>query len=159
LAGRFGQALKFARGLGRRFAPATTSYQAFIKLLVRWTADLRKELVLEYQLVMEREFPDHFRIAGYVPLGGDGSKLQLARTRSNEARYSPAKTRAKKGKKRRRTRRRKQSRQARAQQRGDKKADSPQMALTLLHTTWRCGFHGTGGWGLTTAANGNSCST
>jgi IS4 transposase len=133
LSGRWDQALKFARGLGRRVAPAQASYQAFIKLLVRWTADLRKDLVLEYQMVMEREFPDQFRIAGYVPLGGDGSKLQLARTRSNEARYSPAKTRAKKGKKRRRTRRRKQSRQARAQQARDKKADSPQMALTLLH--------------------------
>jgi hypothetical protein len=133
LTGRFGQALKFARGLGRSFAPATTSYQAFLKLLVRWTADLRKDLMLEYHLVMEREFPEQFRIAGYVPLGGDGSKLQLARTRSNETRYSPAKTRAKKGKKRRRTRRGKQSRQARAQQARDKKADSPQMALTLLH--------------------------
>jgi IS4 transposase len=133
LAGRFGQALKFARGLGRSFAPAKTSYQAFIKLLVRWTAHLRTDLVLEYHRVMERKFPDQFRIAGYVPLGGDGSKLQLARTRSNEARYSPAKTRAKKGKKRRRTKRRKQSRQALAQQARDKKADSPQMALTLLH--------------------------
>lgn len=133
LTGRLGQALKFARGLGRRVAPAKTSYQAFMKLLVRWTADLRKDIVLEYHLVMEREFPDRFRIAGYVPLGGDGSKLQLARTRSNEARYSPAKTRAKKGKKRRKTKRRKQSRQARAKQARDKKADSPQMALTLLH--------------------------
>ena len=130
---RFDQALKLARGLGRRFAPAKTSYQAFIKVLVRWTADLRKELVLQYQLLMERAFPDQFRIAGYVPLGGDGSKLQLARTRSNEARYSPAKTRAKKGKKRRKTKRRKLSRQARAKQARDKKADSPQMALTLLH--------------------------
>lgn len=133
LTGRFGQALKFARGLGRRMAPAKASYQAFIKLLVRWTADLRKDLVLEYHLLMEREFADQFRIAGFVPLGGDGSKLQLARTRSNEARYSPAKTRTRKGKKRRHTKRRKQSRQARAKQARDKKADSPQMAMTLLH--------------------------
>jgi Transposase DDE domain len=133
LTGRFGQALKFARGLGRRFAPVKTSYQAFMKLLVRWTADLRKDIVLEYHLLMEREFPDQFRIAGYVLLGGDGSKLQLARTRSNEARYCPAKTRAKKGKNRRKTKRRKLSRQARAKQARDKKADSPQMALTLLH--------------------------
>jgi hypothetical protein len=133
LTGRFGQALKFARGLGRRLAPVKTSYQAFMKLLVRWTADLRKDIVLEYHLLMEREFPEQFRIAGYVPLGGDGSKLQLARTRSNEARYCPAKTRAKKGKNRRKTKRRKLSRQARAKQARDKKAESPQMALTLLH--------------------------
>jgi len=133
LTGRFTQALKFARGLGRCAAPIKTSYQAFMKLLVRWTADLRKDIVLEYHLLMEREFPKRFRIAGYVPLGGDGSKLQLARTRSNEAGYSPAKTRVKKGKKRRKTKRRKLSREARAKQARDKKADSPQMALTLLH--------------------------
>lgn len=133
LTGRFAQALKFARRLGRGLAPVTTSYQAFMKLLVRWTADLRIEIALEYRRVMERRFPDSFRIAGFVPLGGDGSKLQLARTRSNGARYSPAKARAKKGKKRRKTRRRKLSRQARAKQARDKKADSPQMALTLLH--------------------------
>src|SRR4029077_1306806 len=99
LGDRFDQALKLTRGLGRRFAPAKTSYQAFLKVLVRWTAELRKELVLQYHRLMERAFADQFRIAGYVPLGGDGSKLQLARTRSNEARYSPAKTRAQKGKK------------------------------------------------------------
>lgn len=133
LGGRFAQALKFARGLGRSAAPAQTSYQAFMKLLVRWTADLRKNIVREYHLLMEREFPDQFRIAGFVPLAGDGSKVQLARTRSNEARYSSAKTQANKGKKRRSTKRRKRSRQALAKQARDKKADSPQMALTLLH--------------------------
>lgn len=133
LTARFGQALKFARRLGRSLAPAKTSYQAFLKLLVRWTADLRIEIALEYHRVMEREFAAAFRIAGFVPLAGDGSKLQLARTRSNEARYSPAKTRARKGKKRRKTKRRQLSRQARAKQARDKKADSPQMALTLLH--------------------------
>jgi hypothetical protein len=133
LGGRFDQALKLACGLGRCLAPAKTSYQAFLKVLVRWTAGLRKEIVQQYQLLMEREFSGQFRIAGYVPLGADGSKLQLPRTRSNEARYCPAKTRAKKGKKRRQTKRRKLSRQARAKQARDKKADSPQMALTLLH--------------------------
>ncbi len=133
LTARFGQALKFARRLGRSLAPAKTSYQAFLKLLVRWTADLRTEIAREYHRVMEREFPAAFRIAGFVPLAGDGSKLQLPRTRSNEARYAPAKTRARKGKKRCQTTRRKLSRQARARQARDKKADSPQMALTLLH--------------------------
>lgn len=131
LTGRFGQALKFASGLGRRLAPATTSYQAFMKLLVRWTADLRNDLVRQYRRIMEEAFPEPFRLAGFVVLGGDGSKLQLARTRSNEAGYS-AKTRTTKGRKRR-TKRRKLSRQARARRACDKKADAPQMALTVLH--------------------------
>lgn len=133
LTGRFDQALRVARGLGRRVAPVKTSFQAFMKLLVRWTVALKKDIVLEYQLMMQGEFADQFRFAGFVPLGGDGSKLQLARTRSNEAQYSPAKTRGKKGRKRRKNHRRKQSRRARAKQARDKKADSPQMALTLLH--------------------------
>lgn len=133
LTGRSGQALKLARQLGRRLAPVKTSYQAFLKLLVRRTADLREQIVLEYRRVMGQRFPEAFRIAGFVPLAGDGSEPQLARTRSNEACYSPAKTRAGKGKKRRRTGRRQLSRQARAERARDKKADSPQMALTLLH--------------------------
>ena len=133
LGGRLTQALQFARGLGRRLAPAQTSYQAFLKLLVRWTADLRPELVRHYHRLMERAFPEQFRIAGFVVLAGDGSKVQLARTRSNEACYSPAKTRAKPGKRRRPTRRRPLSGPARVQRARDKKADSPQMTLTLLH--------------------------
>lgn len=130
---RFAQALQFARGLGRHEAPAETSYQAFLKLLVRWTADLRNDIVLAYHLVMERELPDQFRFAGFVPLAGDGSKTALPRTRSNEAGYAPVKTRAKRGKKRRRPKRRTMSRPARAQQAKDKKADSPQMAMTVLY--------------------------
>lgn len=68
-------------------------------------------------------------------LAADGSKLKLARTQSNERQYSPD-ARGQKGKKRckaDRLRRRPRSRQAQLQQAKDKKADSPQMSLTLLH--------------------------
>jgi hypothetical protein len=133
LTGRFGQAMKLAGRLGRGLAPAKASYQAFMKLLVRWTADLRAEVALEYQRVMGRRFPGSFRVAGFVPLGGDGSRLQLARTRSNEACYSAARARAGRGGRRRGAGRRGLSRRARARRARDKKADSPQMALTLLH--------------------------
>jgi hypothetical protein len=131
---RFAQALRLARGLGRRCAPPKTSYQAFMKLLVRWTATLVGCLVLVFHVLMERKFPKQYRFAGFVILAGDGSKVRLARTRSNEACYSPA-TRGKKGKKRRRidrAKKRPRGSQARAQRARDKKADSPQLALTLL---------------------------
>jgi hypothetical protein len=148
LIGRFGQALNLARRLGSSLAPKETSYQSFMKLLVRKTVLLCKDLRIELHMVMEREFPEEFRFAGFVPLAADGSKLQLARTRSNEARFSAPKTRAKKGQKRRKTRRQKLSRHARAKQAQDKKADSPQMALTLLHHltlqlpwNWRLGSY------------------
>ena len=115
------------------FRARKTSYQAFLKLLVRWTAELRKELVLEYHLVMEREFADQFRIAGYVPLGGDGSKLQLrapGRTRHTipRPRREPRRARNAAGRGDENNRAQHGQQQAR-----DKKADSPQMALTLLH--------------------------
>ncbi len=136
LKGRLEQALRLLPKLGKALGPVTTSYQAFMKNLVRWTAELRACLTAAFQLRMEREFPDQFRTHGFAVFAGDGSKLQLARTRSNEARYAPAGSRGKKGKKRRKARRarsRPRSHKARARQARDKKADSPQMALTLLY--------------------------
>jgi hypothetical protein len=132
---RFEQALRVSHELGRRVAPAKTSYQAFIKLLVRWTAELRECLVRAFQSLMKDRFPEAIRFVGFLLLAVDGSKLKLARTQSNEKRYSPT-TRGAKGKKRSkadRARRRARSRNARLQQAKDKKADSPQMALTLLY--------------------------
>jgi hypothetical protein len=127
--------MRIARKLGQRAAPKKSSYQAFIKLLVRWTAELRDRLVRAFQRLMERRFAELFLLAGFLVLAADGSKLKLARTQSNERRYSPD-TRGRKGKRRRkvdRARRRARSRKARLQQAKDKKADSPQMALTLLY--------------------------
>lgn len=131
---RFAQAMRVAQKLGRCMAPCRTSYQAFVKLLVRWTPQLRACLVLAFQLLMQHDLSKSYRLAGFVILAGDGSKLQLARTRSNEQRYSPG-ARGKKGKKRRkadRAKRSPQSRAARARRSKSKKGDSPQMALTLL---------------------------
>jgi hypothetical protein len=154
LTDRFAQALQVARRLHLGRTPAATSYQAFLKLLVRWTAPLRSALRDAFCLLMESAFPDRFRTGGYVVLAGDGSKLQLPRTRSNEAGYSPAKTRRRRGKKRPpagRARRRPRSRSARQRQARDKKADSPQMALTLLYHValrlpwdWRLGPYDAG---------------
>lgn len=132
---RLTQALRITEGLGQKLAPMKTSYQAFIKLLVRWTPELRACLVTAFQSLMERRFEKVFRLAGYLLLAGDGSKLKLARTQSNENRYSPN-TRGRKGKKRQkldRARRRARSRKAQVQQAKDKKADSPQMSFTLLY--------------------------
>lgn len=132
---RFPQALRITGGLGRRVAPAKASYQAFLKLLVRWTPILRQRLVLAFQSRMKQRFAKLFLLAGYLLLAADGSKLKRSRTQSNERRYSPN-TRGRKGKKRRkadRVRRRARSRQGQLQQAKDKKSDSPQMALALLY--------------------------
>lgn len=129
---RFRQALKIARRLCGRGAPQETSYQAFIKLLVRWTRPLRNGLVLGLRLRMEQEFPEQFRVAGFVVLAGDGSKVGLPRTKSNEARFAPAKSQ-RRGRKQNRRGRRSRSRKAQQRRARQKKADSPQMALTALY--------------------------
>lgn len=130
---RLDQSLRIARGLGSGCAPTRISYQAFIKLLVRWTPELRECLMRAFQSLMERAFPGQFRLAGYVVLAADSSKIQVARTRSNEKRYSPhARGRRRGHRKADRARRRPHSRRAQIQQALEKKADSPQMSLTLL---------------------------
>ena len=141
LTGRFARALRIVRRLGRGFAPAKASYQGFLELLVRWTSKLRPCLMLALRARMEAEFPNEFRFAGFVVMAGDGSKLQLPRTLSNQARYAPAKTRKKRtGKHRKSDRRfvRGKSRKSRDRQSRNKKADSPLMAMTaLLHVGLR----------------------
>ena len=130
---RFDLALRVARRLCGKAVPKSVSYQAFIKLLVRWTPQLVVRLAAALRLRMEREFPDRFRTAGFVVLAGDGSKIGLARTKSNESRFSPAKTRqAQQKRKGKRGGRRSKSRKAQRRRSREKKADSPQLALTVL---------------------------
>jgi Transposase DDE domain len=124
---RLQQALGAARRICGRGVPARTSYQAFLKLLVRWTKPLRAELVRALRTRMKEGFPRHFRIAGFVVLAGDGSKVGLPRTQSNEARFSTRKTRRRKPRSQR-----PRSQKAQQQRARTKKADSPQLALTAL---------------------------
>lgn len=136
---RFAQARRLIGRLGVGLSPTKVSYQAFMKLLVRWTPELSSRLKSVYRDRMRRDFTGSFRTFGFSLFGGDGSKLQLPRTRSNEGRYSPQKSRKNTQKRGQgRSARRPQSQAARWQRSRDKKGDSPQMALTLLfHLEWR----------------------
>jgi hypothetical protein len=127
---RLQQSLEVARGICGRAVRRITSYQAFIKLLARWTEELRFEMACALRARMEREFPQQFRIAGFMVLAGDGTKVELPRTASNEARFSPAKSRPRR--KQNRRGRRSRSRKVQRQRAREKKADSPQLALTAL---------------------------
>ena len=111
--------------------PESFSYQAFIKLLVRWTPILWTILKGVLQERMEQALPENFREAGFLVLGADGSKVELPRTRSNEGRFSPRKSQRRTTAKRR-SQRRQRTRAAREQAARSKKADSPQMSLTML---------------------------
>ena len=106
------------------------SYQAFLKLLVRWTEALLACIRPTLRAAMECGHGGEWLVGGWAVFGVDGSKLALPWSRSHEARFAPRAARQ-----RRSTRRsRHKSRQSRADR--AKKAASPQMWLTML---WHAG--------------------
>jgi hypothetical protein len=126
---RFASARKIAiRALGLGELTAQT-YQAFLKMLRAWTATLAVALVVALRRRMQGDLADRFLVGGYAVFGVDGSRLELPRTESNEARFAPAPRRRSKSKSKRR-------RRGTAAAAGAKKANSPQMWLT---TMWHVG--------------------
>jgi len=103
-----------------------TSYQAFIKMLRRWTPQLVALLQVVLRQRMREVLPGCWEINGWIMFGVDGSRLELPRTRSHEAAYSSTRP------KRKSKRRRKKCRD----KRHAKKANSPQMWIT---TMWHAG--------------------
>jgi hypothetical protein len=90
LVDRFRKARQIAcKSLGIRNAPAS-SYQAFLKLLNKWTPHFVELLTLAFRRRMKQRFPDRLRIAGFFAFGADGSRIELPRTRSNEEAYAAA---------------------------------------------------------------------
>jgi hypothetical protein len=104
------------------------SYQAFMKILRKWSFSLVVAVAQGLRDRMETDLARHYRVAGFVVFGVDGSRFELARTLSNEEEYSPQRKVRDKGK-----RRRSRSRQSRATA---KKVNSPQMWVT---TMWHAG--------------------
>ena len=102
------------------------TYQAFIKLLRRWTATLVDVVQVALRTRMCQELSASWQLHGYAMFGVDGTRLELPRTRSHEAAYSAAR----RSKKKRRGKKKKGSR------RHAKKGNSPQMWLT---TMWHAG--------------------
>jgi hypothetical protein len=138
---RFRQAGKIGRRLWPSDVSDSISYQAFMKLLVRWSGPILLVLSGALRDRMQTTLAPYSRIAGFWIFGSDGSRLELPRTVSNERRFSPQKSQSKKNKRRgqgrnrgrKATRRTAAARQRRARQ---KKADSPQLWLT---TFWHAG--------------------
>jgi Transposase DDE domain len=101
-----------------------------MKRLVRWTAPLIAALAVVLRGRMQTALSSRFRCEGYAAFGVDGSRLELPRTVSNEAAFSPASSRS-----RQQTRRSsKPSRQSAASRR--KKSGRPQAWIT---TMWHAG--------------------
>src|SRR4051794_11267927 len=74
--------------------PAST-YQAFLKMLRTWTVALTVALVAGFRQRIRADLGEPLLVCGFAVFGVDGSRLELARTVSNEQRFSPAKARRK----------------------------------------------------------------
>jgi IS4 transposase len=119
---RFQSTRKIIQFIFPRQVQLATSYQAFLKILRRWTADLTALLQTALRDRLREGLSDRWETAGWVMFAVDGSRIDLPRTRSHEATYSSTRA-SKRGKKRH----------------GKKhllKANSPQMWLT---TMWHAG--------------------
>ena len=110
-------------------------YQAFMKMLRTWTASLVLQLMVVFRERMRTALPDQLTIAGFEVFAVDGSRLEVPRTESNESRFSPRSTqkrrRGKGAKRRKSALRRDRAKRSRA-----KKANSPQIWLTVM---WHVG--------------------
>src|SRR5437870_4509253 len=109
------------------------SYQAFLKLLRKWTAvwlDLLREAFRQRTASLTQVWT----VAGWVVFAGDGSRIDVPRTRSNEKHYAPQSALARAA--RRRVKRSRSTKRRRAQELRQRKANVPQIWLT---TVWHVG--------------------
>jgi len=104
------------------------SYQAFIKILARWTDEMVLAIQVSLRQRLPQQFPDCWQMFGFIPFGGDGSRIELPRTTAHEQAYSASR----KSKKRKS----KSARQRRNHHKHSRKLNSPQMWLTTL---WHLG--------------------
>ena len=126
---RFFTARRIAEHLYQPQREFAGSSQAFLKMLVRWTALLVVVVQAALRRRMQEALAASWRVYGFVVYGVDGSRVDLPRTKSHEAVNAPAQN--KRGRKLKRNRRKKPRTAAHT-----KKANTPQMWLTLL---WHVG--------------------
>lgn len=126
---RFFAARRLANHLYQPQREFASSWQAFIKLLGRWSVPL----IAAIQAVIRRRMQDaiatSWMVHDFIVFGVDGSRVDLPRTKSHEAVNGLAKD--KRGKKIKRNRRKKPRTKT-----ASKKANVPQLWLTLL---WHAG--------------------
>ena len=83
---RFGSARKIIARLFPRQEPAG-SYQAFVKLLRKWTVTLLAALMICFRQRMQQDEAGRFLTADFAVFAVDGSRVELPRTASNQQAY------------------------------------------------------------------------
>lgn len=145
LTDRFEQARKIVAKVFRWQPAPGATYQGFMKTLRKWHVKLMSAVVPHLRTQMEKVLARQWKTAGYAVFAADGSRIELARTESLEKAFSPQRKKKSKRKKKedQKVRRRRAKRAARRElakkqsaDAVDKKANSPQIWLTLL---WHVG--------------------
>jgi hypothetical protein len=136
---RFSHTRKVVMAMGILARIPAATYQAFLKILTTWTVALAMALFDAFRQRMQSDLGTRFEVGGLAVFGVDGSRLELPRTESNEARFSPAKTRwssrskpKPRARSARQSQRRPRSRASRDRRARQKKSNSPQMWLTTM---------------------------
>lgn len=137
---RFSTSRKIIRFLlGGQHEPAG-SYQAFIKLLRKWTDPLRDLLMAEFRKRMAQGLAAVWKVKEWLVFAVDGSRVDVARTAKNEERYAPKSKLARSARKQRREGKGKgkgkSNRRRGKQEARQRKANVPQIWLTTL---WHVG--------------------
>jgi len=149
----FTHARKVAAKILRWLPDPGRTYQGFLKQLRKWHVELQIRCMGELRMLMKQDPLGRWRMAGFVVIAGDGSRIELPRTESNEAAYAPKRRKRAKGQEKgkgQRPRGKAWRRAGNAQRQSPesiaKKANSPQMWLTLfwhvgtgLPWAWRTG--------------------
>jgi hypothetical protein len=119
---RFDCAQRLIQHLQGDSAKVSTSYQAFLKVLIRWTGPLMLALQITLRKRMQALSPDDWRQQGFVVFAVDGSKIELPRTKSNQQAYAHSRHGSK--------HKRRKKPHARS---ATKKTEQPQLFLTAMY--------------------------
>lgn len=144
LSDRFDIARRIVATIFRWQTPPGKTYQGFLGVLRNWHKKLKQVVIPHLRALMESSLPGQWLVAGFNVFAVDGSRVELARTKSLEKEFSPKRKKKKRkkakahqgkcnAKKTRQADRAAQKKQAEAEA---KKRNSPQMWLTLL---WHVG--------------------
>lgn len=132
---RFQAARKITMFVGDHQQEPAGSYQAFVKVLRRWTAPLMEAILATFRVRISQQLAKLWKLRGWIVFAADGSKINVPRTRWNEARYSPQSKLSREAQKRRR-KRGKKARAKALQEARARKANVPRIFLTTL---WHVG--------------------
>lgn len=122
-----------------------TSYQGFVTQLSKWHFELKLAVMIHLQGEMQDRLSDEWTLHGFVVMACDGSRVELSRTASLEEAYSPKKktssaakkkSKPSRGKRKKKTKNKKKKAKSQSAESIKKKANSPQMWLTLM---WHVG--------------------